>query len=347
LSATFASGAIQTANLTDTAGGHSFTVTGWTHGGSLASQGASDTVVYADTITNSDVPVKITTTGKTGTTTTIYSIGVVLTNSLLYSSNSMSLELSNIGTVNLTAGTGGYEVLDGSHYTGNLTLTGSPGTTGVNNDTLIAGLGVNTLIGGVQADRFVLTGFSISDTLTPSIDSVNGVTAQRDLIDYSARLYSTAKSEFNKIGVVVNLGIIGTTQAVNSTSTNPAVEAEGSLTLTGLFDDLIGSKYKDRLTGNALTNEIYGDGGPGDSLAGGGVPPPAAHKPDNHDFLIGNGSTAFVPPKRGSGEIDSRFRSGTSPFPKILPIIVPEAIFTEVQTGFQVADPFVQAAQTS
>jgi hypothetical protein len=251
---------------------------------------------------------------------------VVLTNSALYSTNGMDLALSNIGSANLTAGSGNDETIDASHYTGSLTLNGSSGTTGNNNDVLIAGLGVNTLQGGVQADRFVLTGLSVSDTLTPSLDAVNGVSGQRDLIDYSGA----------KDGLIVNLGKTGAAQAVNKTA---ALKGEGLLTLNGLFDDFVGSKYSDKLTGDLLSNAIYGGGG-ADKLAGGGVPLPLAGQPKNHDFLYGNGSTSFVHPAKALQEIDTTSRKGISPFPTIFPIVIPDFVFAVIAEGAS-SDPFI------
>ncbi len=330
-------GGIHSAYLIDTTGGHSFTVTGWTHEGTLDSQGAADSVIYTDTITNGDFPVITMSKSKTGKVTmTKYNIGVVLTDSSLYSTNGMLLGLTNITTASLTAGNGGNELLDGSQYSGHLTLTGSSATIGANNDTLVAGKGVNILIGGAEADRFVLTGFSVSDTLTPSTQGAAGLNGQRDLIDYSARQYADAHTG-KEFGVTVNLGRLNTAQQVNVKSTDPTEKTEGLLTLTGLFDDLAGSIYNDVLTGDQLSNVIYGGGG-SDTLAGGGVPP---HKPAFHDFLVGNKHTKFAKPVKG--EIDSKFTNGISPFPDILPIIVPQSIFAII--GNQTtADRFLATA---
>ena len=69
-----------TANLTDTStGGNTFTVSGWTKNGSLL-----DTGTVADTVTASK------------------NAGYTLTNSLLTSTDGMSLALVNVGTANLT-----------------------------------------------------------------------------------------------------------------------------------------------------------------------------------------------------------------------------------------------------
>jgi Ca2+-binding RTX toxin-like protein len=74
-----------------------------------------------------------------------------------------------------------------------------------------------------------------------------------DTIDFSTANY----------GVTVSLGLnAGQTQALDV--------AGNTLALTGTFENLIGSRFDDRLTGNAAANQIYGrsgrdviDGGPG------------------------------------------------------------------------------------
>ncbi len=291
---------IKTANLTDTASGdHTFTVSGWTGGGTLAGfAGAHDKV------------------------TSTKDFSSVLSDNLLYAKDGMNLALTNLPVAALTAGLGAL-VLDASHYSGTLTLTGSAATTGTNNDTLIAGLGVNTLIGGQQSDRFVLNGLSISDALTPSVMAAAGASGQRDLIDYS-----TATD-----GLTVNLSKVGISQQVNKTA---ALKTKGLLTLNGLFDDLIGSNFNDTLTGNSLSNIIFSGKGT-DRLAGGGVP----HR-GIHDYLAGNRHTIFTAPAHGSGEIDSKYRGGISPFLAI-PIIhtVPPAIIAIITASKP--DPFISA----
>ena len=87
---------ITTANLTDTAGGNTFTVSGWTGNGSL-----TDTATTADTVTAS----------KSG--------GYTLTNSLLSSTDRMSLGLTNgITTANLTDNGSGGNTFTVSGWTG-------------------------------------------------------------------------------------------------------------------------------------------------------------------------------------------------------------------------------------
>ena len=76
---------IKRANLTDTPGGNTFTVTGWTNTGSLTNTGATpDTVAVSS---GGDY---------------------TLTNSSLTSSTGLNLTLSGIGTANLTETAGGH-----------------------------------------------------------------------------------------------------------------------------------------------------------------------------------------------------------------------------------------------
>ena len=94
---------ITTANLTDTAGGNTFTVSGWTGNGSLTDAGST-----ADTVAASK------------------SAGFTLTNRLLSSTDLMSLSLSNgITTVNLTDNGSGGNTFTVSGWTGGGTLKGS------------------------------------------------------------------------------------------------------------------------------------------------------------------------------------------------------------------------------
>jgi hypothetical protein len=295
-------------NLTDTTGGHTFNLTDCTLAGSLSATQGSDALNYTDSLGSFAL-------GEQNTNP-----GVILTNLLLYSTNGLTMALANIGTASIMALNSGSETLDASHYSGNLTLHGG----NASGDILIAGLGINTLIGGpAEGARFVLNGHSISDTLTPSLGGTSG-TAE-DLIDYS-----TATD-----GVKINLGKIDVAQMVN---TKAKLRPEGLLTLTGYFAELEGSRYNDRLRGDKLSNLIYGDGG-SDVIAGGGVPPRLHGRPDNRDYLVGNLHTIFVPPPRGSYEIDSLYRNGRSPFYPESSFLVPLAIFDEVIAS--TPDPFI------
>ena len=89
----------KTADLTDTAGGNTFTVSGWTGTGSLI-----DTVAAADTVTASK------------------SAGYTLSNTSLSSTDGMSLNLSNFTTANLAATSAG-KTFTVSGWTGSGSLT--------------------------------------------------------------------------------------------------------------------------------------------------------------------------------------------------------------------------------
>ncbi len=321
---------IEIANLTDSdagGSGHTFTVSEWTGRGALTGvAGHGDQIISNK---NADA---------------------VLTNTLLYTSDHMELTLANIPNASLAAGSDtASHTLDARAFDsgdfasiGGLTLTGGGG-----NDTLIAGHGTNILHGGIQSDRFVLSGQSISDTLITSVMGaanaaaqlahrapvkVNGA-EQRDLIDYG--------NDTSGTGVTVDLRKesqnVKTPKAPGATGNLVLHNADGSF---GLFSDLIGSQYNDTLTGNALSNIIYFGGGKKtkDTLAGGGVP--ARGK---HDFLIGNAHTHFTPPTHGSGEIDSLYRKG-APFAAVVPIHIPTPTYALIVASGDAGDPYIASA---
>ena len=152
---------ITTANLTDTGGGNTFTVSGWTHGGTLT--GTADTVAASKsasyTLTNTSLSstdgmslalsgittANLTATGSghsftvsgwtgigslTGTAATVTATknaGFTLTNTSLSSTDGMSLALSGITIANLTA-TGGGHTFTVSGWTGTGSLTGTAAT---------------------------------------------------------------------------------------------------------------------------------------------------------------------------------------------------------------------------
>jgi len=117
---------ITTAVLKDTGGGHSFTVSGWTGGGSLTNTGAT-----------------------TDTLNSIKPAGYTLSNGTLATTDLMVLSLSGIGIANLTETTGtlGFNI---SGWTGSGSLT----DTAVSKDIVQAGASAS----------FTLTDTSLSDT---------------------------------------------------------------------------------------------------------------------------------------------------------------------------------------
>ncbi len=96
---------ISTANLTDTTGGNTFTVSGWMGGGSLIDSGTGDTVTASKTA------------------------GYILSNNLLSSTDGMMLRLSGVTTANLTDSTsGGGNTFTVIGWTGAGTLKGTAET---------------------------------------------------------------------------------------------------------------------------------------------------------------------------------------------------------------------------
>ncbi len=126
--------------LTDAGAGHSFTVSGWTGGGSLTdSGGTSDTVVASK------------------------NASFTLTNSLLSSSDGMSLALSRIGEAQLTDTGAGHSFTVGG-WTGGALLTDSGGTT----DTVVASKNAsftltNTSLTSTDGMSLTLSGISVAD----------------------------------------------------------------------------------------------------------------------------------------------------------------------------------------
>ncbi len=201
-------GRFGTANLTDTQGGHTFTVSGWTGNGSLAdtsSPAVNDTVIA------------------------VKAASFVLTNTSLTSTDNMSLNLSGlIGTANLTDTQGGHSFTV-SGWTGNGTLanTSSPATS----DTVIA----------VKAASYTLTNTSLTSTDGMSL-ILTGLFGTADLTD------TQGGNSFTVSGWTGN-GTLANTSSPAGSDTVIAVKAAGytltnssltstdsmSLILTGLF----------------------------------------------------------------------------------------------------------------
>jgi Ca2+-binding RTX toxin-like protein len=134
---------------------------------------------------------------------------------------------------------------------GDDTLTGLGG-----NDTLDGGAGSDVLAGGTGDDTYVeAPAGTDQDVLTD--------TAGHDTLDFTAA----------RAGVTVDLAAAGP---------QPAGPAGGTLVLSGTFEDVIGTRYSDAITGNTADNKLIGGGG-SDLLAGGG----------GNDYLQ-NGTTQVV-----------------------------------------------------
>ncbi len=211
-----------TANLADTAGGNTFTVSGWTGRGSL-----TDSAATADTVTASK------------------RAGYTLTNSLLSSTDGMTLSLSGITTGNLTVtattGSPSY-IVDASAFTGVTNLTaggtvnavlfggsangGTLSATGSGNDVLIGGAGKSTLtdkgtgynilIGGPGADTLTGNGNDILIGGTTSYDS--NTVANIAALDAILAEWSSSDSYSLRISKIMNGVAPGGTDALNSST---------------------------------------------------------------------------------------------------------------------------------
>ena len=214
------------ANLTDTGGGNTFTVSGWTGGGSLADTGAGGDTVAASK-----------------------SAGYTLATTSLVSTDGMSLGLSGITTANLTATSAG-KTFDVSRWTG----SGSLADTAANGDTVSA----------TESASITVTGTSLSSTDGMTLTLSNFKTANLTVTAVSGNpSYIVDASAFTG---VTNLTATGTVDAIllGGSSNSSTLTAAGSCndvliggsgkdtlsdTGTGL-NILIGGAGVDTLTGN-------------------------------------------------------------------------------------------------
>lgn len=158
------------------------------------------------------------------------------------------------------------------------------------NDTLSDVLGNDTLQGGNGNDTYVITpaGADVLREQTPDptdptetrlIDSTG-----TDTIDFSAA----------SRGVTIDLSIVGTAQVVDSINTITLV---GGATPNGLFENVIGSRFNDRITGNPSNNLLVG--GDGDDTLIGGAGIDTLLGGNGHDTLID-----LIPPPPSSQVLD-------------------------------------------
>ena len=215
-----------TANLTDTAGGNTFTVSGWTGSGTLTDSASIPDAIAASksagyTLANTSLSstdgmaltlsgittanLAATATGKTftvsgwtgtgsltdtatGIVTASKSAGFTLTNTSLASTDGMTLGLSGITTANLTdsSGSGGNSFTI-TGWTGKGTLTGSP-------DTLVDAVAANTTLTNTSLavtglPTLTLSGFStanLTDSVGGNTFTVSGWTGSGLLTDSAA-----------------------------------------------------------------------------------------------------------------------------------------------------------------
>jgi len=130
---------IATANLTDTGGGHTFTVSAWTGSGSLSNASTNPETVVASK-----------------------SADMTLTNGALSSSDGMSLALSGLtnATLTVTSLSGASYTLDARGFSGTTTLS----ATGNVSASLLGGSGKDTL-STTSSGNSVLIGNGGNDTL--------------------------------------------------------------------------------------------------------------------------------------------------------------------------------------
>ncbi len=278
---------IATADLTDTGGGHTFTISGWTGAGSLTDSSATADVVSSSasasyTLTNSALTVgtesiglsnittaDLTDTGgdnsfsvsgwtgsgtltdgssKADTVVASKGAGFTLTNTSLSSTDGMNLSLSKVGVANLTDTVGGH-TFTVTGWTGIGSLTGPSDTvaatesvnTTLTNAALIAGSTSLTLSSGVTAANLTLT----------------STTHANDFLDASA--FSQGPTQLTATGNV-NAILYGGTHGGDT------------LTAAGTGNDvLIGNGARDTLTDNGTgRNILIGGGAGGDTLTGNG-----------------------------------------------------------------------------
>jgi hypothetical protein len=155
-----------TANLTDTSGGHTLTVSGWTGTGSL-----TDSASTADTVRASK------------------KAGYTLSNNALSSTDGMVLSLSNFARANLTDTAGGHTVTV-SGWTGAGFLTDSAATKDTINASKNAGFTLsNTLLQATDGMSLSLSGFTkanLTDTAGGNSFSVGSWRGTGSLIDSAA-----------------------------------------------------------------------------------------------------------------------------------------------------------------
>ncbi|MEI7921717.1 MAG: HYR domain-containing protein [Planctomycetota bacterium] len=236
--------AIGLATLTGGIGNNTFTVTGWTGGGSLIGGGGSDTIV------------------------TVQNTNFILTNTSL-AIGTQTLTLSAIGVARLTGGASN-NLFDLTGWTGTGTMTGGGGTDRVlvtknanialsntaitatdGLNTVLSGISTATLTGGIGNNLFSLNGWTGNATVTGGggSDTLNA-TANSNMVLVDASL---------SIGTqVITLSAIGianlTGGAANNSFTITGWTGTGSLTGGGGTDSVVATSNSNFvLTNTALT----------------------------------------------------------------------------------------------
>jgi hypothetical protein len=280
-----------TANLTDTAGGNTFTMSGWTGSGMLANSGNTGDTVAASK-----------------------NASFTLSDSVLTSTDRMSLNLSGFGTANLMATSHGrtFTITD---WTGNGSLTGSDtGDTVVDSDSGSFTLTNNQLMTpSANFGLFNVTTANLTDTgLGGHSFTINGWTGNGTLTGPSDTLVDTVASNValsNKSLAVTGLPILtlsGFTTAnltmSSSTGTSSWIDASGfslgatNLTATGGGNVILygGTAGNDTLTAAGTGDDVLIGNGAGDTLTDSGSGMNILIGGGGGDTLTANGSDILV-----------------------------------------------------
>jgi hypothetical protein len=221
---------IPKANLTDSGGGNSFTVSGWTGSGAL-----TDTAATADTVTASK------------------KAGYTLSNAALSSTDGMVLSLKGITKANLTD-TGGGNIFTVNGWTGTGSLTGTTDTVTATESTTIKLTNSNLTAGTMSLNLLGIT----SANLTASATSGNPTV----IIDASGFTGTTSLTA-SGTGNAILLGGSGNGSKLTATGSGDdiLIGGPGTDTLTDLGTGrsiLIGGGGANTITGNGADILISG-----------------------------------------------------------------------------------------
>ena len=295
-------------------GGGNDTLIGGSGSDTLTGAGGMDTFVISgrDTITDFEVGDKL----SFGSSSRTLNLNYTTDGNVVITSGSHQVTLETITGINdLTAANfifnpDGYVKLTDNNPTGtatrgNSTIHGGEGdnrlTGGSNIDTINGNGGDDTISGGNGND--ILNGDAGDDTIEGGAgeDTMAGGEGNDDTLSYASSSRGTTTETTDvpdpnpRSGVTVTLNDVGT-----GTGENIGTHALGD-TIIGGFENLIGSRYDDRLEGNSSENVIKGGsgndwlvgGGGGDHLEGGSGKDRIIAG-DNDDFLSYESSSSRV-----------------------------------------------------
>ena len=213
-----------TANLTDTAGGNTFTVSGWTGSGSL-----TDSASTADTVTASK------------------SASFTLANTSLSSTDGMTLGLSGITTANLAATSSG-KTFTVSGWTGSGSLTDT--ATGIVTASKNAGFTLtNTSLSSTDGMTLGLSGITTANLTTTATSG-----SPSYIVDASAFTGVTNLTAGGTVNAILFGGSAnGSTLSATGSGNDVLIGGSGKDTLTDTgtgYNILIGGPGADTITGN-------------------------------------------------------------------------------------------------